>query len=52
MPRPLLRSLRVPLPENCRPARWRLTRLDADLIRRGLMLAPVPPPEDEEEEDD
>jgi hypothetical protein len=29
-----------------------MTRLDADLIRRGLMLAPVPKTEGEEEEED
>ncbi len=41
-----------PGPTSCRRARWLLTRLDAELIQRGLMLAPMPPGEDEEEDDD
>ena len=52
VPRPLLRPLRVPLPDELPPGPLALTRLDPDLIQRGLILAPVPPPEDDEEEDD
>jgi hypothetical protein len=51
IPRPLLRFLRVPweLP----PGPLAMNRLDAELIRRGLILAPVEdkPEEDEEEEE-
>src|SRR5207245_4043538 len=50
VPRPLLRSLRVPfyLP----PGPLCSTRLDAELIRRGLIIAPVPKAPDEEEDDE
>jgi superfamily II DNA/RNA helicase len=51
IPRPLLRPLRVPLPDELPPGPL-AARLDPDLIQRGLILAPLPPPEDEEEEDD
>jgi superfamily II DNA/RNA helicase len=50
IPRPLLRYLRVP--RDLSPGPLAMTRLDADLIRRGLILAPVPPAEDEDEEED
>jgi superfamily II DNA/RNA helicase len=52
IPRPLLRAVRVPRPEELPPGPLATTRLDAELIRRGLMLAPVPASEDEEEVDD
>jgi superfamily II DNA/RNA helicase len=52
MPRPLLRWVRVPRPNDLPPGPLQTTRLDDDLIRRGLILAPVPPSADEEEEDD
>ena len=52
VPRPLLRPVRVPLPDELPPGPLAQTRLDAELIRRGLILAPLPPPEDDEEEDD
>jgi superfamily II DNA/RNA helicase len=52
VPRPLLRSVRVPGPDVLPPGPLATTRLDAELIRRGLMLAPVPPAEDEEEDDE
>jgi hypothetical protein len=52
MPRPLLRYVRVPPPDQLPPGPLATTRLDADLIQRGLILAPVPKPPDEEEEDD
>src|SRR4029077_5884058 len=47
LPRPILRSVRVP---NDLPAGpLATTRLDAELIRRGLMLAPVDEAAGEEE---
>jgi superfamily II DNA/RNA helicase len=52
IPRPLLRYLRVPWPEHLPPGPLATTRLDAELIRRGLILAPVPKTEDEEGEED
>jgi hypothetical protein len=47
IPRPLLRYLRVP--QDLPPGPLAMTRLDAELIRRGLIIAPV---EDTAEEDD
>jgi superfamily II DNA/RNA helicase len=52
VPRPLLRYLRVPSPEELPSGPLATTRLDPDLIGRGLIAAPVPPSEDEEDEDD
>jgi superfamily II DNA/RNA helicase len=52
IPRPLLRYVRVPPPDVLPPGPLATTRLDAELIRRGLMLAPVPPSEDEDEGDE
>ena len=46
MPRPLLRYVRVPWPDKLPPGPLATTRLDEELIRRGLMLAPVPPAEE------
>src|SRR5207247_5100154 len=43
MPRPLLRYVRVPFEEDLPPGPLALTRLDEDLIRRGLMLAKPTP---------
>jgi superfamily II DNA/RNA helicase len=52
MPRPLLRYVRVPWPEDLPPGPLAQTRLDEELIRRGLMLAhPQPDPNAEEDED-
>ncbi|MBI3409954.1 MAG: DEAD/DEAH box helicase [Planctomycetes bacterium] len=52
MPKPLLRYVRVPFPEELPPGPLAQTRLDEELIRRGLMLAkPEPQPGDEEEEE-
>ncbi len=48
LPRPILRSVRVPPDLPAGPLAT--TRLDAELIRRGLLLAPVE--EAAEEEDD
>jgi hypothetical protein len=52
MPRALLRSVRVPRPDEMPPGPLATTRLDADLIRRGLILAPIPKSEDEQEDDE
>lgn len=52
IPRPLLRYVRVPWPEDLPPGPLATTRLDEELIRRGLILAPVPPAEGEEEEEE
>jgi superfamily II DNA/RNA helicase len=50
MPRPILRYVRVPY--DLPPGPLASTRLDADLVQRGLMLAPKPPPAPGEEEED
>jgi superfamily II DNA/RNA helicase len=52
VPRPLLRYLRVPWPDQLPPGPLATTRLDPELIRRGLIVAPLPPGEDEEEEEE
>jgi superfamily II DNA/RNA helicase len=53
MPRPLLRFVRVPFPEDLPPGPLARERLDEELIRRGLMIAkPEPQPGEDEEEDD
>ncbi len=52
VPRPLLRYLRVPRPDQLPPGPLATTRLDPDLVQRGLIAAPVPPAEDEEEDED
>jgi superfamily II DNA/RNA helicase len=52
MPRPLLRYVRVPPPDQLPPGPLATTRLDAELIRRGLILAPVPKSEEDEEEEE
>jgi superfamily II DNA/RNA helicase len=49
VPRPLLRYLRVP--DDVPPGPLATTRLDPELVRRGLIVAPVPPEEEEEEEE-
>lgn len=50
MPRPLLRHVRVP--NDLPPGPLARERLDPELIRRGLMLAPVEAAGDEENEGD
>src|SRR5437879_1145053 len=50
VPRPLLRYLRVP--RELPPGPLALNRLDAELIRRGLIIAPVPDKPEEDDEDD
>ncbi len=52
MPRPLLRHVRVPRPDEMPPGPLQTTRLDADLIQRGLILAPLPKSEEEEDDDE
>jgi superfamily II DNA/RNA helicase len=52
MPRPLLRYVRVPRPDQLPPGPLATNRLDPELIRRGLIVAPVPKTEDQEEEDE
>jgi hypothetical protein len=52
MPRSVLRYVRVPWPEDLPPGPLATTRLDQELIQRGLMIAKPPPVEGEEEEDD
>jgi hypothetical protein len=51
LPRPLLKHVRVPFPDELPPGPLARERLDEELIRRGLMLAPVPPGGDEEEDE-
>jgi superfamily II DNA/RNA helicase len=52
MPRSVLKYVRVPFPEDLPPGPLQTTRLDADLIARGLMIAKLPPVEGEEEDDE
>ncbi len=52
MPRSVLRYVRVPWPEDMPPGPLATTRLDAELISRGLMIAKPPLAEGEEEDDD
>jgi superfamily II DNA/RNA helicase len=52
VPRPILKFLRVPLPDQLSPGPLAQTRLDDELIRRGLILAPVPQTAEDEEDED
>jgi superfamily II DNA/RNA helicase len=52
MPRPLLRYVRMPRPDQLPPGPLAINRLDPELIRRGLILAPVPKSADDEEDDE
>ncbi len=52
LPRPLLRFTRVPFPEDLPPGPLARTRLDEELIRRGLLIAKAEPQPGEEEEED
>src|SRR5262249_44023858 len=52
MPRPLLRYVRVPRPDQLPPGPLATTRLDPELIQRGLIVAPVPKAEDDEEDEE
>jgi hypothetical protein len=51
VPRPLLKFLRVPPDDQLPPGPLATTRLDPELIQRGLMVA-KPPEEEGEDEDD
>jgi hypothetical protein len=51
-PRSVLRNVRVPREDSLPPGPLARTRLDEELIRRGLMIAKPPPGEGEEEDDD
>src|SRR5262249_14129822 len=51
MPRSVLRWVRVPKPDDLPRGPLASTRLDEELIRRGLMIAKPPPAEGEEEDD-
>jgi superfamily II DNA/RNA helicase len=50
IPRPVLKYVRVPFPDDLPPGPLTTNRLDAELIRRGLIAAPLPPEEDEEDD--
>src|SRR5439155_12481319 len=52
LPRPVLKYVRVPWPDDLPPGPLATTRLDAELIQRGLIAAPLPPPADDEEASD
>ncbi len=52
MPRPMLRYVRVPRQESLPPGPLQRTRLDEDLIRRGLILAPVPASDEDDDDDE
>ncbi|MCI0456591.1 MAG: DEAD/DEAH box helicase [Gemmataceae bacterium] len=52
MPRPILKFVRVPFPDKLPPGPLAMTRLDEDLIRRGLMVAKPPPDPDADKEED
>jgi superfamily II DNA/RNA helicase len=52
LPRPLLKYVRVPWPDQLPPGPLATTRLDPELVQRGLIAAPVPPKEDDEEDDE
>jgi superfamily II DNA/RNA helicase len=57
VPRPLLKFMRVPLPDNLPPGPLATTRLDPELVRRGLIVAravrdPTAEEDDEDDEDE
>lgn len=51
VPKPLLKFMRVPLPEYLPPGPFETEALDPELLRRGLIAAPKPPPTEGEEEE-
>jgi hypothetical protein len=51
IPRPILRYVRVPWPDKLPPGPL-AARLNEELVRRGLKVAPLPPGEDDEDDDD
>jgi superfamily II DNA/RNA helicase len=50
MPKPVLRYVRVPRPDELPPGPL-AARIDPDLVQRGLIAAPLPEPEGDEEDD-
>jgi superfamily II DNA/RNA helicase len=53
MPRPILRYVRVPWPDQLPPGPLATTRLDSELVQRGLIVAkPVLPPGEEEDDEE
>jgi hypothetical protein len=52
MPRPLLKFVRVPWPDDLPPGPLAINRLDPELIRRGLIAAPIPKDADDEDEEE
>jgi superfamily II DNA/RNA helicase len=52
MTKTLIRSVRVPWEEHLPPGPLATTRLDNELIQRGLMAAPLPKAEGDEEEEE
>jgi len=52
LPRPILRYVRVPLPDEVPPGPLAMSRLDDELIRRGLMTALPEPGAGEDEDED
>jgi hypothetical protein len=50
--RTVLRYVRVPFPDQMPPGPLATTRLDPELVQRGLIAAPKPPGEEDEEDDD
>jgi superfamily II DNA/RNA helicase len=52
LPRPILKFVRPPWPEELPPGPLAATRLDNELVQRGLIAAQPPPSEDEEEDDE
>jgi hypothetical protein len=51
MPTPILKYVRVPPPESLPPGPLATTRLDQELLRRGLIAAPRNPDEPEDDDD-
>jgi hypothetical protein len=51
MPRPILRYVRVPFAEDLPPGPLATTRLDPELLRRGLIAAPIQAEEEDEDDD-
>jgi superfamily II DNA/RNA helicase len=51
IPRPLLRYVRVPWPDDLPPGPLALTRVDDYLIQRGLIAAPVVKTDEDEDDD-
>jgi hypothetical protein len=52
LPRPILKFVRPPWPDELPPGPLASGYLDNELIQRGLIAAPKPPSEDDDEEDE